>query len=122
MQYAENLVRSAMEPETMVAAVAQNTVWKISVRPVGSPRRHTPSAKKSKPPKNGLAAPNMMPKPRIQKIGVPMREIHQVLHDDVAGVLRTGEAGLNHRKAGLHEEYQRRCDERPAYVYRRSEI
>ena len=31
MQYAENLVRSAMEPETMVAAVAQNTVWKISV-------------------------------------------------------------------------------------------
>ena len=26
-----NLVRSAMEPETMVAAVAQNTVWKISV-------------------------------------------------------------------------------------------
>ena len=50
------------------------------------------------------------------------REIHQVLHDDVAGVLRTGEAGLNHRKAGLHEEYQRRCDERPAYVYRRSEI
>ena len=31
MQYAENLVRSAMEPETMVAAVAQNTVWKIRV-------------------------------------------------------------------------------------------
>ena len=25
----ENLVRSAMAPETMVAAVAQNTVWKI---------------------------------------------------------------------------------------------
>ena len=31
MQYAENLVRSAIEPETMVAAVAQNTVWKIRV-------------------------------------------------------------------------------------------
>ena len=29
MQYEENLVRSAMEPETMVAAVAQNTVWKM---------------------------------------------------------------------------------------------
>ena len=29
MQYALNFVRSAMEPETMVAAVAQNTVWKM---------------------------------------------------------------------------------------------
>ena len=30
MQYALNLVRSAIAPETMVAAVAQNTVWKIA--------------------------------------------------------------------------------------------
>ncbi len=29
MQYAENFVLSAMAPETIVAAVAQNTVWKI---------------------------------------------------------------------------------------------
>ena len=28
MQYIENFVRSAMAPETMVAAVAQNTSWK----------------------------------------------------------------------------------------------
>ena len=27
MQYIENLVRSAIAPETIVAAVAQNTVW-----------------------------------------------------------------------------------------------
>ena len=31
------LVRSAMEPETIVAAVAQNTVWNIANTQVGSP-------------------------------------------------------------------------------------
>ena len=30
MQSALNLVRSAMAPETMVAEVAQNTVWKMA--------------------------------------------------------------------------------------------
>lgn len=30
MQYAENFVRSAIAPETIVADVAQNTVWKIT--------------------------------------------------------------------------------------------
>ena len=29
-QYALKFVRSAIEPETMVAAVAQKTVWKIT--------------------------------------------------------------------------------------------
>ena len=35
IQYIENLVRSAMAPDTMVAAVAQNTVWKIRNPSVG---------------------------------------------------------------------------------------
>ena len=37
MQYALNLVRSAMEPETMVAEVAQNTVWKMAKAHRGTP-------------------------------------------------------------------------------------
>ena len=36
-RYAANFVRSAMEPDTMVAAVAQNTVWKMMKTPIGSP-------------------------------------------------------------------------------------
>ena len=50
------------------------------------------------------------------------REVHQVLHNDVAGILCSGEAGLNHCEAGLHEEYQRRRNERPAYIHRRSKF
>ena len=36
-QYAENFVRSAMAPETMVAEVAQKTVWKIAKAHSGTP-------------------------------------------------------------------------------------
>ena len=50
------------------------------------------------------------------------REVHQVLHNDVAGILCSGEAGLNHCEARLHEEYQRRRNKRPAYVHRRSKF
>ena len=31
-------------------------------------------------------------------------EIHEVLHDDVAGVLCAGKSGLHHGKSALHEE------------------
>ena len=43
----------------------------------------------------------------------PDAEVHQILHDDVARVLRTGEAGLHHGKAALHEENQNRADKKP---------
>jgi len=33
-------------------------------------------------------------------------EVHQVLHDDITGIFRTGKAGFHHGKACLHEEYQ----------------
>ena len=42
-------------------------------------------------------------------------EVHQVLHDDVAGVLRPGEACLHHRKACLHPEYQCGSDQKPKF-------
>ena len=35
MIYAENLVRSAIAPETIVAAVAQNIVWKQRMHSLG---------------------------------------------------------------------------------------
>ena len=63
-------MRSAIEPETIVAAVAQNTVWKMSVVQL-YPSPTTPSAKKSKPPNRPFIEPNIMPKPTSQKIGVP---------------------------------------------------
>ena len=50
------------------------------------------------------------------------RKVHQVLHNDVAGILCSGEAGLNHCEAGLHEKYKRRRNKRPAYVHRRSKF
>ena len=37
MQYALNLVRSAIAPETIVAEVAQNTVWNIAYAQSGTP-------------------------------------------------------------------------------------
>jgi len=40
-------------------------------------------------------------------------EVHQVLHDDVARILRTGETGLHHGKAALHEKNQNRPDKKP---------
>ena len=43
-------------------------------------------------------------------------EVHQVFHDDVAGVLGAGEARLHHRKTGLHKEHQRCAQQDPARV------
>ena len=45
-------------------------------------------------------------------------KVHQVLHQDVAGVLRTGKTGLAHGKACLHEEHQSRTEQNPYGVYR----
>lgn len=50
------------------------------------------------------------------------RKVHQVFHDDVAGILGTGEAGFHHRKACLHKEYERRAEQRPRRVYGRGMI
>ena len=40
-------------------------------------------------------------------------EIHEVLHDDVAGVLGPGKAALHHGKAALHEEDQHSANQKP---------
>ena len=40
-------------------------------------------------------------------------EIHQVLHDDVAGVLCPGETSLAHCESGLHPEDEGSSDEEP---------
>ena len=61
----ENLVRSAMAPDTMVAVVAQNTVWKMKVHSAGT-LLSEPMKPKPSHPKKALPAPYMMLKPRIQ--------------------------------------------------------
>ena len=40
-------------------------------------------------------------------------EVHQILHDDVAGVLCPGKARLDHGKPALHEEHQNCADKEP---------
>ena len=40
-------------------------------------------------------------------------EVHKVFHDDVARVLRTGEACLHHREARLHKEHKSYGDHEP---------
>ena len=42
-------------------------------------------------------------------------KIHQVFHDDVAGVLGPGEARLHHGKAGLHPEHERSAYQKPKF-------
>ena len=49
-------------------------------------------------------------------------EVHEVLHQDVAGVLRAGKTGLAQREASLHEIDEERPDERPGHVCRAEHI
>ena len=80
MQQERNLVRSAIAPETIVADVAQNTVWKIKNAQKGTPSGSIPEpqcASVAIPPIfpiNPLPAPNIRPKPTSQKTGVPIQK------------------------------------------------
>ena len=44
-------------------------------------------------------------------------EVHQVLHDDIAGVFGSGKTGFHHCKASLHPENQCRADQIPYTPY-----
>ena len=66
--YIPNLVRSAIPPDTMVADVAQKTVWKNKVHSAGifeSPMKD--QSKRWISPMKPLPVPCMMPKPMNQK-------------------------------------------------------
>ena len=45
-------------------------------------------------------------------------EVHQVLHQYIAGVFRPGKAGLHHGKAGLHPEHKGCANQKPNAEYR----
>ncbi len=61
-----------MAPETMVAAVAANTVWKIKkVKFQPPPVQSLPSPAKPLVPKKPLVTPNIRPKPTSQKTRLP---------------------------------------------------
>ena len=68
-------MRSAMAPETMVAAVAQNTVWKIiktpGVRSLNCCRSMDVGSKKPVVPTMGLLPPNIRANPMTKKQRVP---------------------------------------------------
>jgi len=67
------LVRSAIAPETMVAAVAANTAWNIQkARIHGSPPTVKSLRKKpSVPNQPVVVVPNIRPKPSAQKASEP---------------------------------------------------
>ena len=44
-------------------------------------------------------------------------EVHEVFHDDIAGIFGPGETGLYHGETGLHEEDQSGADKYPDCVY-----
>lgn len=49
----------------------------------------------------------------------PQSEIHEVLHDDIAGVFGPRQARFQHGETRLHEEDQGRTEENPNRVDRR---
>ena len=65
-----------MAPETMVAAVAQNTTWNIqNARTQGSPPTSKSDRKKPEVPNQPVEeAPNITPKPMAQKARDPMEK------------------------------------------------
>ena len=67
-----------MAPETIVDAVAQKTVWKIAKAQRGTPSGRTVPysfmMKGSIQPNSAVPVPNMMPKPKSQKMGVPIQK------------------------------------------------
>lgn len=65
------MVRSAIAPLTMVAAVAQNTVWKIRKAAVGMFESYEPRTNRSRDPIKGLLPPNIKENPRIQNTALP---------------------------------------------------
>ena len=49
----------------------------------------------------------------------PDTEIHQVFHENVAGVFGAGKPGLTHGKPRLHEEHKRSTEQNPDRIGRR---
>ena len=71
-----NLVRSAMAPDTIVAAVAAKTVWNIQkARTQGSPSGEKSLKKKQEVPNQPVdVTPNIRPNPTAQKASEPMEK------------------------------------------------
>ena len=71
-------MRSAIAPDTMVAAVAAKTVWKSKkayIQLASSPKERASGLGKNSPqPKIPSAAPNMRPKPIAQNARAPMEK------------------------------------------------
>ena len=109
MQYALNFVRSAIPPDTIVADVAQKTVWKIANAHSGTPRRQNVIVLSTnqwvKGSYDGRTASKHQPKPCQPEGRCADAEIHQVLHQNISCILCPGKSGFTHGESRLHEEH-----------------
>ena len=76
----------------------------------------------SKPPKNALAAPNMMPKPRSQKIGVPMQKSIRFFMMMLPAFFARVKPVSTMAKPACMKNTSAARNKRPAYVHRRSKL
>lgn len=100
-----NLVRSAIAPETMVAAVAQNISLKHKIGPVKIEKisEHGP-VRDADDSADIISGIHQAITQQNKNTGADA-EVHQVFHQDVARVFCAGKAGLHHCEAALHKEY-----------------
>ena len=134
--YEVNLVRSAMAPETIVAAVAAKTSWKKNFMNSGTLAQLMGSKFETSliaPSSAGtcticssqheaagahelVADAEHQPEAHQPEHDAAEAEVEQVLHADVDDVLGPGEAGFDQAEAGLHEHDQAGGDHHPHRV------
>ena len=95
-----------MEPDTIVAAVAQNTVWKICV----TAENHRVQVADDRSCSAKHQSETDEPVARCTDT-----EVHHVLHEDVTGILGSREACLAQCETGLHEVDEYCTDQYPDY-------
>ena len=105
----------------MVAAVAQNTVWKMKKAKKGTPLRQdggvVPLDQGVQATDQGSAAGEHQAESQQPVDRRADAEVHQVLHQNIACVLGPGKSRLTHGKAGLHEKDQRGAQQHPDRVH-----
>ena len=136
--YETNFVRSAMAPETIVAAVAANTSWKKNfeykrdVRPadrreirlfgrravVGGDLDGRFLQEETAVTHELVADAEHQPKADDPVRHAAVAEVEQVLHTDVGRVLGPREPGFHQAEPGLHPHHEKRRDHDPDGVQR----
>ena len=112
-----NFVRSAIAPDTMVAAVAANATWKMKNVEIDSGDAPGSCRRCRSPMNQPLVPMKSLPDPKAKREADRSEgehadaEVHHVLHHDVRHALGSGETGLDQREPRLHEDHQDRCEQ-----------